>query len=93
MFWKHGHTDQAVQKVTVEGKLIEHTAVVGPHLGALLRSCLTGPNTRAAGGRLYDVLWAKAVQSGHEGKTFALNVQARALENGGTSLWARAWMV
>ncbi len=104
-FWKHGHTYQAhpiacaaalaVQKVIVEERLLENVGVVGPHLGALLRSRLTGPNARAApyvwdirgGGAWWAVEFdfttgEKAVQSGYEGKTFALDVQARALENG-----------
>ncbi|KAI0794579.1 hypothetical protein C8Q74DRAFT_1366011 [Fomes fomentarius] len=40
---------QAEQKVIVEEKVIENAAVVGPHFGALLRSCLTGPNARRGG--------------------------------------------
>ncbi|KAI0333868.1 PLP-dependent transferase [Cubamyces sp. BRFM 1775] len=57
-FWKHGHTYQAnplacaaslaVQKVIAEEKLLDNVAVVGPHLGALLRSRLQGPNALAA---------------------------------------------
>ncbi|KAI0738629.1 PLP-dependent transferase [Daedaleopsis nitida] len=84
----------AVQKVLVSERVLGNVAVQGPYLGELLRTRLLGPNARAApyvfdlrgGGMWYGVEFefagTQAEAKGYEGKVFAMDVQARALENG-----------
>ena len=84
----------AVQKVIVEEKLLENVAVQAPRLEAALRDRLTGPNAHAApfvwdvrGGGMwwgieFDFDNELARAKGYEGKTFAMDVQAKALKNG-----------
>ncbi|KAI0730609.1 PLP-dependent transferase [Earliella scabrosa] len=88
----------AVQKALVDEKLLENVKVQGAHLEARLRERLLGPNARArpyvfdvrGGGMWWAVEFdfaegeggAEAAKKGYEGKTFAMDVQARAMENG-----------
>ncbi|KAI0675855.1 PLP-dependent transferase [Trametes maxima] len=104
-FWKHGHTYQAnplacaaslaVQNVIADEQLLAHVvAVVGPHLGALLRARLQAPGAPAApfvfdvrgGGAWWGVEFDFDTPEGRGldfgGAAFGGAVQARALENG-----------
>ncbi|KAM5536574.1 hypothetical protein V8D89_009669 [Ganoderma adspersum] len=84
----------AVQKVIEEENLLANINEKGAYLGELLRARLTGPNARSApyvfdirgGAAWWGVEWEfdvpEATAKGYAGKTFAIDVQARALENG-----------
>ena len=86
----------AVQRVVAEEKLLERVRAWGPRMGERLRERLQGPNAKAreytvdvrGSGAWWGVEFdfegeeTEAVKKGYEGKTFALDVQARALENG-----------
>ena len=84
----------AVQKVIAEENLLANINEKGAHLGALLRARLAGPSARAApyvfdirgGAAWWAVEWEfdvpAAAEKGYTGKTFAMDVQARAMENG-----------
>ena len=84
----------AVQKVIEEENLLANIKEKGAYLGELLRARLTGPNARSApyvfdirgGAAWWGVEWEfdvpEAAAKGYAGKTFAIDVQARALENG-----------
>ena len=74
-----------MQKAIAEEDLLANIRTQGAHLGALLRTRLTGPDARAAryvfdirgGAGWWAVEWEFSVPP-----AFAMDVQARALENG-----------
>ncbi|KAF9479594.1 hypothetical protein BDN70DRAFT_906231 [Pholiota conissans] len=96
--WKHGHTYQAhplacaaslaVQNVIEKENLLENIRLQGSHFEKLLKEGLTGPNSIAAP-YVFDIrgaggFWAVEFEFGdyNFGGSFAMLVQARAMENG-----------
>ncbi|KAH9944964.1 PLP-dependent transferase [Epithele typhae] len=84
----------AVQRTVVDEDLLARVRTWGPRMGARLEAALRGPNARAAPfthdvrgagawwGVEFDFENDAARAKGYEGKAFAMDVQARALENG-----------
>ena len=85
----------AVQKAVAAENMLENVRAWGPRMGALLEERLRGPNARARPytfdvrgcgawwGIEFDFEGVEAAEAkGYDGKVFAMEVQAKALENG-----------